>query len=276
MRIGELSARTGVNAATLRAWERRYGLLRPTRTEGGQRIYSEEDVVRVAAAVALVNAGVRVSDAVARLSAPQEDVAAGADELRRGLWESVDEFDEKAAAAVLFAATTGFGIPLALDAVIVPVLRRLGAEWRASPRNVGREHFASTLVRGHLVRLLSSTPTTERAGLAFCPEGEQHDIGLVMASLTLATTGRPHVVVGANTPLASIELLLTELRPPVVLVAAATRRPVVRFLARWRAPAGCRIVAGGMGFRAGDEARLGGSLHHGPYAALPTALGAVD
>lgn len=275
MRIGELSVRTGVNPATLRVWERRYGLLRPTRTEGGQRVYGDEDVARVRAVVALVDAGARVSEAVERLSSPQADVAGAADELQRGLWKAVDRFDERASAATLSTATAVLGIPVALDAVIVPLLRRLGAEWRASPRNIAREHFASTLVRAHLVRLLSAAEAAGRSCLAFCPEGEQHDIGLLMAALTVAGTGRPQVVLGAHTPSASIELLLRELRPSVVLVAAATRRSAVRFLETWRPPAGCRTLGGGSGFRAGDEARLGGPLHLGPYAALPTAVAAV-
>ena len=47
LRIGELSKRSGVSPGLLRAWERRYGLLRPTRSAGGLRLYSAADVERV-------------------------------------------------------------------------------------------------------------------------------------------------------------------------------------------------------------------------------------
>src|SRR5829696_9445111 len=47
LRIGELSRRLGVSDHVLRAWERRYGLLRPVRTAGGFRLYSEADLERV-------------------------------------------------------------------------------------------------------------------------------------------------------------------------------------------------------------------------------------
>lgn len=271
MRIAEVSARTGVNPSTLRAWERRHGILRPTRSPGGHRVYDEDDVARVRAVVAMVQAGAQVSEAARRLSTPAPDVTDAADDAQRRLWEAVDAFEETAAAAALSAATATFGIPAALDAVVVPTLRRLGVEWRQSPRNIAREHFTSTLVRSHLVQLLPTTSRGPRC-LAFCPEGELHDIGLLMAALTLAGTGRAQVVLGAHTPSASIDLLLRELRPVVVLVAAATRRAAVRFLATWRSPKGCITLGGGAGFRSGDEERLGGRLHFGPYAMLPAAL----
>jgi DNA-binding transcriptional MerR regulator len=278
MRIGELAARTGVNTATLRAWERRYGLLRPARTDGGQRVYGDEDVARVRAVLALANAGVRVSEAAGRLTAtPPADpaiAAALAAETVRELWAAVDAFDERAADAVLSAASVTLGVPLLLDAVLVPTLRRLGAEWRQSPRNIAREHFASTLVRSHLVRLLPTADTAGPPCLAFCPEGEQHDIGLLMAAVTLASTGRPPVVLGAHTPSASIDLLLQELRPSVVLVAASTRRPVLRFFETWRPQAGCIAVAGGSGFRPEDAVSFGGRVHLGPYDTLPAAVAA--
>ena len=67
MAIGSLARRTGVPVDTLRAWERRYGVLRPTRTDGGQRRYGNEDVERVLWLAARVAEGQRISDAVAAL-----------------------------------------------------------------------------------------------------------------------------------------------------------------------------------------------------------------
>jgi DNA-binding transcriptional MerR regulator len=67
MRIGELARRTGVEAGTLRAWERRFGLLTPTRTPGGQRQYSEEDVARVLTVRRLIDEGLTLASAAARV-----------------------------------------------------------------------------------------------------------------------------------------------------------------------------------------------------------------
>jgi AraC family transcriptional regulator of adaptative response / DNA-3-methyladenine glycosylase II len=69
MSIGALASRTGVPVDTLRAWERRYGVLRPWRTEGGQRRYGNADIERVLWLAARCAEGQRISDAVTALTA---------------------------------------------------------------------------------------------------------------------------------------------------------------------------------------------------------------
>jgi PAS domain S-box-containing protein len=69
MRVGELSRRTGVGIATLRAWERRFGLLSPVRSDSGQRLYTDADVDRVVAVSRLVAEGLTVSAAASRIAA---------------------------------------------------------------------------------------------------------------------------------------------------------------------------------------------------------------
>jgi PAS domain S-box-containing protein len=67
MRVGELATRTGVGVSTLRAWERRFGLIEPQRSPGGQRRYTEEDVERVSAVRRLVAEGFTLAAAVSRV-----------------------------------------------------------------------------------------------------------------------------------------------------------------------------------------------------------------
>lgn len=275
VRIGEVVSRTGIAAATVRVWERRYGLVQPGRTAGGQRDYSEEDVARIRAVAALVDSGIRVSEAVRRLATLRIDPDTIAEPVRARLWEAADALDERATRAALVEALEAFGVADALDSVVVPVLRRLGDEWRITPRNIAREHFASTVIRSHLVELLPSAITAQPDMLAFCPPGEQHDIGLVMAALSLAASGRQPVLLGAHTPINSVDILVRELRPSIVLIAAMTRRPVARLLQTWRRPKQAVVIAGGAGFREDDAARLHGIVHAGPYRTLPSAVAAA-
>ncbi len=94
MPIGEVARRTGVTVATLRAWERRYGLLLPVRTAGGHRRYSDEDVQRVLAVLELTGQGWAVG-AAARRVAGRRSAASPArppvDELRDRLWSALDQ-----------------------------------------------------------------------------------------------------------------------------------------------------------------------------------------
>jgi DNA-binding transcriptional MerR regulator len=94
MPIGEVARRTGVSVPTLRAWERRYGLLLPVRTAGGHRRYSDEDVQRVLAVLELTGQGWAVG-AAARRVAGRRSAASPArppvDELRDRLWSALDQ-----------------------------------------------------------------------------------------------------------------------------------------------------------------------------------------
>ena len=96
LRIGELARRSGVSPELLRAWERRYGLLEPVRTDGGYRLYSDEDEARVAAMRAHLAGG--MSAAQAAHLARTGGVAGGADmDLAGELWAALDAFDDAGA-----------------------------------------------------------------------------------------------------------------------------------------------------------------------------------
>ncbi len=94
MPIGEVARRTGVTVPTLRAWERRYGLLVPVRTAGGHRRYRDEDVQRVLAVVELTGQGWAVGAAARRVAgrkSPSSPARPPVDELRDRLWSALDQ-----------------------------------------------------------------------------------------------------------------------------------------------------------------------------------------
>jgi DNA-binding transcriptional MerR regulator len=93
MPIGEVAHRTGVAVPTLRAWEHRYGLLRPVRTPGGHRRYSDEDVQRVLAVVELTAEGWAVGAAARRVAGqgPEPPARPAVDQLRARLWSALDQ-----------------------------------------------------------------------------------------------------------------------------------------------------------------------------------------
>src|SRR5450631_2840571 len=152
LRIGELSRRVGVSEHVLRAWESRYGLLKPVRSAGGYRLYSEDDQSRVRrmqdhlagglAAAAAEGAGDR--DLYA--AAPRAELASSADALRLAL----DEMNEPAAQALLDRLLTDFTVEAVLRDVVLPYLHDLGDRWERGEVSVAQEHFASHVIRGRL------------------------------------------------------------------------------------------------------------------------------
>src|SRR3954468_22737796 len=99
LRIGELARRSGVSADLLRAWERRYALLEPSRTAGGYRLYSDDDEARVRSMQAHLARGLSAAEA-ARLArerpaaAPRDGAPA---DLAQALWSALDGFDDAGA-----------------------------------------------------------------------------------------------------------------------------------------------------------------------------------
>jgi len=233
LRIGELSRRVGVSPELLRAWERRYGLLEPARTDGGLRLYSAEDVRRVRAMQAHLQSGLSAAEA-ARLARSREDAATepadqpalqDTGELRAAL----DGLDAHGAHLVLDRVLGRYTLQTVLGSVILPYLRDLGDRWERGEASVVQEHFASNLLRG---RLLALARGWERgagpAALLACAPGEQHDLPLIMFGLALRAQGWRVIFLGADTPLASIAEAAAELRPALVAVSAVNAETFAR------------------------------------------------
>ena len=274
MRIGELAQRSGVPAATLRAWERRYGILEPTRTPGGHRTYTARDLQRVRILVDRVDMGLSISAAAAEALRGGHEQLGEADigPMAARLWAGIEAFELDAVRSLVADVIARWGVAITLDALLAPAFRRLGDEWRTSPGHVAREHFATTVVRAALLNYLPAGAGGPASCLAFCPEGENHDLGLVMAAISLAEAGWHPIVLGAHTPWASVEALLAELRPSLVVVGAQLRRPAARLLDQWSRPSKARVLLGGAGFRQDDAARFAASFHNGPYSRLGQAV----
>lgn len=283
LRIGEVARRTGVTVPTLRAWERRYGLLDPARTDGGHRLYSDDDVEHVRAMQRMLNDGWSASAAareVLREPAPITQLRpvpasgdAAADLIAR-LEQAIEVFDAPSADAVIDDVFARLDIPRALDEVILPVLRRLGEGWQTDPRLIAREHFATNTLRPRLQRLLRGPfRTSSRSCLAAAPEGEDHDLGLLASSVVGADAGWRIHYLGARMPTAAIERSTESLRPEVVLIGAMHREHAEAFLEGRPHFGGAAIVLGGSGFIPSDASCLRHAVvHQGPIREFPATL----
>jgi len=226
VRIGELSRRTGVSPELLRAWEHRYGLLRPLRSDGGFRLYSAHDEQRVAVMRSHLDRGLSAAEA-ARLTLDEERVtagAAGAPELERGAGElraALDLFNEAAAQATLDRMLSAFSVVTVLREVVLPYLRELGDRWARGEASVAQEHFSSQILRGRLLGLARGWDqgAGPRALLA-CMPGEQHDLALIVFGIALRERGWRITFLGPDTPLDTLSDAVAALEPDAVVLAA--------------------------------------------------------
>jgi DNA-binding transcriptional MerR regulator len=247
LRIGALSKRAGVSEHVLRAWETRYGLLSPTRSSGGFRLYSEVDVRRVQRMRAYLADGLSAAEA-ARAVLDEPVVTQSAPAARSaepgnsaGLRVALDELDERAAHVVLDQLFGALTIEAVIRDVLIPYLHDLGDRWAAGEVTVGQEHFASNVIRSRLAALSPGWGAGHgpRALLA-CPPGELHDIALLSFGLVLRRSGWRVVFLGADSPMNDVERTADVLGPDLVMLAASdsarfdTIRPELVRLARDR------------------------------------------
>ncbi len=224
LRIGELSRRVGVPVESLRAWERRYGLLEPSRTQGGFRLYGEDDVTRVLAMRANLERGLFAAEAARLVLAEDvgvEQSAAPAPVVDAGeLVEALDRFDEGDAQRALDSLFATLTIDVVLRDVLLPYLHELGERWERAEVSVAQEHFASNLIRGRLMSIARSWDrgAGPRALLA-CVEGERHDLPLVCFGLALRGHGWRISYLGADTPTTSLAEAAQALAPDAVVVS---------------------------------------------------------
>jgi MerR family transcriptional regulator, light-induced transcriptional regulator len=225
LRIGELSRRSGVSPELLRAWERRYDLLRPTRSAGGLRLYSAADVERVRAMQRHLAEGLAAAEAAALAShsAQPAPSAVALDDLRRELEDALLAFDEPRAQTIVDSLLAAATLDTVLSGVVLPYLHELGERWQRGEVSVAQEHFASSVLRG---RLLGLTRGWDRGFgprvLLACAPGEQHDLGLICFGLALRERGWRIGYLGADTPIDSVASAALAFAPEFVVLSAVT------------------------------------------------------
>ena len=229
-----VALRTGLTPHVLRAWERRYGVVSPARTEGGQRLYSDLDIERLQLLRRLTERGHAISRIaslpltdLARLdeeTAGTEDAGASADgEGRRGdeveeirprsVGESVAavlratrRLDAVALQASLEQAALTLGVPVFIDEVVAPALIRLGDGWVEGSVSVAQEHMATAVFRrilGWLFRVYEVSGTAPRLVVA-TPPGQVHELGALMVAASAAAEGWGVTYLGPDLPVADL------------------------------------------------------------------------
>jgi MerR family transcriptional regulator, light-induced transcriptional regulator len=277
LRIGELARRTGTSPELLRAWEQRYGLLRPSRSAGGFRLYSDEDKARILRTKQLIASGLSAGEA-ARQAVTGETTTQGATPVLEGLadelGDALDRFDEDGANRALDRLIAAVSVEAVMREVLLPYLRILGDRWARGDVSVAQEHFASALLRGRLLGLARGWGTGSGPTLVLaCPPGEQHDLGLIMFGIAASRRGRRITYLGQDTPFSTIEATIDAVGPELVVFAVAEGTSLgqharaIRALAK-RVP----VAVGGAGISKDQARRLGVRILEGDPVEAAGAL----
>ncbi len=228
--IREVSRVTGVNPVTLRAWERRYGLIQPTRTESGHRLYSQADIETVQRVLAWIERGVSVSKvgkilargqgtaSTQRQARPDEAVSGEWAEWQAQLARAVAGFDEMRLEQVYGQVFSTYPASVAFEQILMPVwqggLQRPGDFGRAS-----EWLFLDAFLRARVLQRLqlARSQGPQRVLLAAIP-GQCRELELLVAGLLLSGGEVAVSVLALGQPLEELPLVCEKMQPQVLVL----------------------------------------------------------
>ncbi|MCU0506883.1 MAG: MerR family transcriptional regulator [Anaerolineae bacterium] len=236
---------TGLPAATLRAWERRYGALSPGRTESGYRLYSARDIAVLRWLKARVDEGMNISQAIQLLSqarpgerSPQSDprrveVGNGPRATRDALLNALLRYDESTADQMLEEAFAIYGLESVTESVLAPAMAQIGDMWHEGRTTTATEHFASNYLRRKIDSIINAAPQSTAGPLVIlgCAPGDWHELGLLMIYLMLRRRSINTIYLGQNVPVEQFVEEMERLKPAMVIMSAATAETVAGLIA---------------------------------------------
>ena len=234
--IGTVSEITGVNAVTLRAWERRYGLIQPERTPKGHRLYSQTDVDKIQQIVEELGKGIaisRVAEALHTLPALENSEADVWERYRTRMIDAVSQFDESVLDAVYNEAMSLYPVDIVTRQLLTPLLKHLGERWQSTQGSVAEEHFFSVFMRNKLGARFHhrNMRNTGPCLIAACLPGEHHEFGLLLFALAAHARGYRLILLGANMPLAELPHVIQRTRSDGIVLSGSIEMDTASFRA---------------------------------------------
>ena len=249
--IKAVSQKTEIQAVTIRAWERRYGLLEPHRAENGYRLYSERDIAVLEWVKKQVDTGIVISSVVAEFNQaihtqkwpeavisdkgpiPCKKVGIPDIELLTSqLTTALIRIDEHMASDIFSEVLGSVRLIQLFESVLNPVLVEIGARWERGEIVVAVEHFASNLIKGKVQAIYHSLPFHPSGPkiLVGCAPDELHEIGSLMFVTLLRDSGYRTEFLGPDIPLDDLALYVGEEKPRMLIIAATIQESALQLV----------------------------------------------
>ncbi|HVM31024.1 MAG TPA: MerR family transcriptional regulator [Candidatus Limnocylindrales bacterium] len=235
--IKEAASRSGVSVPTLRAWERRYGVVTPARTPSGYRLYDDQAIERLRRMRKLLSAGWRPREAAGEVlrdrrtgAASEASVDAGvsAPDTRNGMVDrlvaSAVDFDSAQVSAVLDEAFARASFEIAMEEVVFPALREVGRRWEQGTLSVAAEHAVSNGIQRRLAVLYEAArrPGERPQVIIGLPPDARHDLGALAFAVALRRVGLDTLYLGSDVPIESWVRSLRQTGARLAVIGAVT------------------------------------------------------
>ena len=272
-RIHRVAKLTGLSKDVIRVWERRYGLVKPSRSSNRYREYSDEEVALLRFVKNQMEQGATIGSLAAeghdslvarmRIATPvsPEDQKPH-DRLLDDLMGSLDPLDKAGFERRLNGAVAVIPFEEAVQRILLPLQRRIGELWHEGRLSIAVEHYVTKIIQQKLFSVMNQLPVNEFGPriLIACPEGETHEIGAQAVAYIAATKGCHVYYLGPNLPFSDLLTFCEKITPDLVLLSLTEVKPEAAALqqlkelehlaTRWS------VAVGGQGARAmGDLLR---------------------
>jgi DNA-binding transcriptional MerR regulator/methylmalonyl-CoA mutase cobalamin-binding subunit len=211
--IKAAAALAGLSTETLRAWERRHGVIRPVRDAQGRRLYDAATIERLSRLHSLTHRGHPIRDLAALdddaldrlLDDGRQAAYGGVEVLPSRMLDAIADYRVDVFDRDLSVAIATLPMPVLMTRVVMPLLREVGLRWADGRLAVAQERLVSSLLRMRLLAVLSPPPREQRPRVLFATlPGERHELGLIGAGLQAHEAGMPVLYLGTELPAAEI------------------------------------------------------------------------
>ncbi|MFC0523124.1 MerR family transcriptional regulator [Pontibacillus salicampi] len=238
--IKAVSNMLGIQPGTLRAWERRYQMIRPTRNEAGHRLYTEEHVKVLKWLIDKVDKGFTISQAVSILENNQASVSYETEDTEeeegKSILESLSDdlmtsllaFDESKAHGKLDYAFSMFSPEKVAMDIVSPLLVKIGYYWEENKISSAHEHFATNFLRSRLGMMLITMPSDKMLPKAVCVCGpnEKHELGLLIFTLFLKRKGYDVIYLGQSVAAGDVDVVINEVQPAFLFMSCTLKKNI--------------------------------------------------
>ena len=231
-RIHRVAKLTGLSKDVIRVWERRYGLVKPSRSSNRYREYSDEEVALLRFVKAQMEQGATIGSLAAEGHDPiiaRMHVATPVsieeqkphERLLDDLMESLAPLNKARFERRLNGAVAVIPFEEAVQRILLPLQRRVGELWHQGRLNVGVEHYVTKIIQQKLFSVMNQLPVNEFGPriLIACPEGETHEIGAQAVAYIAAMRGCHVYYLGPNLPSSDLATFCETIKPDLVLLS---------------------------------------------------------
>ncbi len=231
-RIHRVAKLTTLSKDVIRVWERRYGLVKPSRSSNRYREYSDEDVALLRFVKAQMEQGATIGGLATegresllgrmRLATPfVAEEQKPHEHLLDDLIGLLDPIDKAGFERKLNGAVAVIPFEEAVQRILLPLQRRIGELWHQGRLGTAIEHYVTKLIQQKLFSVMNQLPVNEFGPrvLIACPEGETHEIGAQAVAYIAATRGCQVYYLGPNLPMSDLVAFCETIKPDLVLLS---------------------------------------------------------